>query len=84
MTDNSATARAAGSCRIKDRLGGRPSLFEGSFTNGSVAQPPALTVRELGALSDLDNIAVRIADVAARLAVLGYWFRDELRSSTFP
>jgi len=31
----------------------------------------ASTVREVGALSDLDNISVRIADVAARLAVLG-------------
>src|ERR1700733_15296404 len=43
-----------------------------------------LTVLELGALSDLDNITVRIADVAANLAVLGYWLRDELSSSTFP
>jgi len=41
-------------------------------------------VGELGALSDLDNIAVRIADVATRLALFGYWFCDELRSSTFP
>jgi hypothetical protein len=44
----------------------------------------ALTVREVGALSDFDDIAVRIADVAAYLAVLGYWLRDELGSSTFP
>ena len=44
----------------------------------------ASTVREVGALSDLDDIAVRIADVAARLAVLGDRLRDELRSSTFP
>src|SRR5271168_5468362 len=44
----------------------------------------ALTVLELGALSDLDNITVRIADVAANLAVLGYWLGDELGSSTFP
>src|SRR3974390_3790543 len=43
-----------------------------------------LTVLEVGALSDLDNISVRIADVAARLAVLGDRLRDELRSSTFP
>jgi len=41
-------------------------------------------VREVGALSDLDNISVRIADVAARLAVFGDRLRDELRSSTFP
>src|SRR6202158_3426673 len=44
----------------------------------------ALTVRERGALSNLDNITVRIADVAANLAVFGYWLRDELGSSTFP
>jgi hypothetical protein len=41
-------------------------------------------VREIGALSDLDNITVRIADVAANLAVLGNRFREELGSSTFP
>src|SRR5271169_558183 len=35
----------------------------------------ALTVREIGALSNLDNVTVRIADVAADLAVLG----DRLR-----
>src|SRR5580704_15538149 len=44
----------------------------------------ASAVREVGALSDLDNISVRIADVAARLAVFGDRLRDELRSSTFP
>ena len=44
----------------------------------------ALTVREVGALSDFDDIAVRIADVAADLAVLGDRLRDELGSSTFP
>jgi hypothetical protein len=44
----------------------------------------ALTVRELGALSDLDDITVRIADVAAYLAVLGNRLRNELSSSTFP
>jgi len=31
----------------------------------------ALTVREVGALSDLDNLSVRIADVAADLSDLG-------------
>jgi len=44
----------------------------------------ASAVREVGALSDLDDISVRIADVAARLAVLGDRRSDELRSSTFP
>ncbi len=43
-----------------------------------------LTVHEIGALSDLDNVTVRIADVAANLAVLGYRFGDEFGSSTFP
>src|ERR1700689_138721 len=51
---------------------------------GSVRQGRALTVGDVGALPDLDNIAVRIADVAACLAVLGYRLRDELGSSTFP
>src|SRR5579864_2236355 len=48
--------------------------------------PPAqlLTVGERSALSDLDNVAVRIADVAAYLAVFRYWFRDEFGSPTFP
>src|SRR5271167_3189992 len=44
----------------------------------------ALTVRQVGALSDFDDIAVRIADVAAYLAVLGDRRRDELGPSTFP
>src|SRR5689334_16418633 len=46
--------------------------------------PRALTVGELGALSDLDNISVGIPDVAARLAILGDRLRDELGSSTSP
>src|ERR1700733_735900 len=60
-------------------------------TETSTMKPPepsrtgrASAVREVGALSDLDKISVRIADVAARLAVLGDRLRDELRSSTFP
>jgi len=44
----------------------------------------ALTVRDVGALSDFDYVTVGIADIAAYLAVLGYRFRDELGSSTFP
>ena len=44
----------------------------------------ASAVLEGSALSDLDNITIRIADVAARLAVLGDRLSDELRSSTFP
>ena len=44
----------------------------------------ALTVCEVCALSDLDNISVRIADVAANLAVLGNRLRDELGPSTLP
>src|SRR6202451_1404858 len=52
---------------------------------GSASHPRrGLAVREVGALSDLDNVTVRIADVAANLAVLGYWFREELGPSTFP
>ena len=44
----------------------------------------ALTVCEVCALSDLDNVSVRISDIAARLAVLGNRRRYELCSSTFP
>src|ERR1035438_1485583 len=44
----------------------------------------ALTVRKVGALSDLDNITVRIANVAANFAVLRDRLRDELGPSTFP
>src|SRR6202166_1943703 len=44
----------------------------------------ALTVLELGALSDLDNVTVRIADVAANLAVLRDRRREELGSPAFP
>src|SRR3984957_10531795 len=55
------------------------------MTRASASYPwQALTVREGSALSDLDNVAVRVANVAANLAVLGYWLRDELGSSTFP
>jgi hypothetical protein len=44
----------------------------------------ALTVREIGTLSDLNDVTIRIADIAANLAVFGYRLRDELGSSTFP
>jgi hypothetical protein len=44
----------------------------------------ASTVLQVGALSDLDDISVRIADVAANLSVLGDRLCDELRSPTFP
>ena len=44
----------------------------------------ALTVGQIGALPDLDNVTIRIADVAADLAVLRDRPCNELRSSTFP
>ena len=44
----------------------------------------ALTVSEGGALSNLNDVTVRIADVAANLAVLGYRLRYELGASTLP
>src|SRR5216684_5560568 len=59
-----------------------------SSRNGHVvvrAEPgQASTVRLICALTNLDDVAVRIADVAADLAVLGLRLRDELGSSTFP
>jgi hypothetical protein len=36
------------------------------------------------ALPDFDDVAVRIADVAARFAVLGLWLRDEFRAPASP
>ena len=54
------------------------------FEAADLAGEDSLTVLEVRALSDLDNISVRIADIAARLAVLGDRLRDELRSATFP
>ena len=36
------------------------------------------------ALPNFYNVAVRIANVAARLAVFGLWLCDELGSSAFP
>ena len=44
----------------------------------------ALTVFERGALSDLDNITVRVADVASDLAVLGDRFSEKFGSPAFP
>src|ERR1700681_197399 len=58
-----------------------PSVFD---VMGPVMRVVSLTVRKVGALSDLDNITVRIADVAANLTVLGYRRRNELGSPTFP
>ncbi len=43
-----------------------------------------LTIGEIGALSDFDDIAVRIADVAANLPVFCDRGSEELGSSTFP
>src|SRR5271154_833107 len=50
----------------------------------SLVSGGALTVLKVGALSNLDNLTVGIADVAANLAVLGYRFRDEFSPATFP
>ena len=58
-------------------LGGLPQAFESASHPGR-----ALTVGEGSALSDLDNITVRIAHVAANLAVFSLRLRDELGSST--
>lgn len=44
----------------------------------------ALTVDLIGALSDFDDVAVGVTDVAADLAVLGDRFSDELGASAFP
>jgi hypothetical protein len=41
-------------------------------------------VGEIGALAYLDNVAIRVADVATYLAVLRDWLRDEHGSSALP
>jgi hypothetical protein len=61
----------------------RPQISAGPPAPGE-GPGGALTVDLVGALSDFDNIAVRIADVAADLAVLGDRRREELGPSTFP
>src|SRR5580658_10045780 len=52
--------------------------------NSTCHRAATSTVRKIGALSDLDNISVRISDVAANLAVLGNRLGDELGPSTLP
>jgi hypothetical protein len=62
-----------------------PQHSEMNKTKSKSTHPgQASTVRKICALTNLDDISVRIADVAADLAVLGQRLRDELGSSTFP
>ena len=70
LRDKCLNLRAAHSSSIREA-----QFFEACRT---------LTVREIGALPDLDNIAVRIADVATNLAILGDRLGEELGSATFP
>src|SRR5271169_1623759 len=60
-------------------LSGHPQPFQ-------FASRPRRTLTELqrGALSDLDDVTIRIADVTAYLAILGDRLRDELGSPAFP
>src|SRR5580700_2080469 len=64
----------------------KAKLAEAQRSGAESASHPTrvLTVGEGSALSDLDYVTVRIADVAANLAVLGNRLRDEFGSSTFP
>src|ERR1700728_1107267 len=55
-----------------------------SVSNPTCSAGRASTVRKICALSDLDDISVRIADVAANLAVLRDRLCDELRAPTSP
>ena len=54
------------------------------FTNLPLPVSDDAGSRLVGGLSDLDDVAVRITDVAADLAVLLDWLRDELGAATFP
>src|SRR3954470_7331516 len=67
-------------CDLKDRNPGRELLEQCPHAY----QRKVLAVREVRALSDFDNVTVRIADVTARLTVLGDRLRDEFGSSTLP
>ena len=67
--------------RIRAPSSGASSAEE---TPDSLFYGAVLTVREVGALPNFDDVAVRIADVAAYLAVLWYRWRDELRSPALP
>src|SRR5579862_3312061 len=60
------------------------ALREGPWPIANIHPRRALAVLERRALSDLDDVAIRIADIAANLAVLGNRRREELRSPAFP
>src|SRR5277367_4379865 len=77
-------ARSATTNPLDERIQGYQGI--GRIRGAESASYPrrALTVLQGGALSDLDNVTVRIADVAANLAVFGDRWREELGSSTFP
>lgn len=62
-----------------------PSVRPMSQINAkALTNTAALTVRLICALSDLNDVPVRVADVATNLTVLGDWFRDELGPATLP
>ena len=87
---NSVTSlQSRGAAREPDvlvyRLHGKkrsPGLL-GRSNDGRVACSLAVSEARL-ALSNFDNIAIRIADVAACLAVFVLWFREELGSPALP
>src|SRR5215469_6811148 len=82
--DSMRTHRATARLRDAPGHGGAPTAIPA----GEQMPPPypdrASTVLEIRALSDLDDVSVRIANVTARLAVLRDRLRDELRPATLP
>ena len=80
-----AVQNVDGATKSPDAINSHECPNPGDYAFKSTFRPRrALTVGEIGALSDFDNVTVRIADVAAYLAVLGDRLRDELGSSAFP
>src|SRR3954468_9293367 len=78
--DRTRARHGAGLWPAGDEGGPRPGCRP-AWSDRSRPSP----VREFRlALSDLDHVTVRVADVASRLAVFVLWLRDERGSSAFP
>src|SRR5580704_1712829 len=81
--------QASGDCtpgnETEDDADKKAHLRPHDRSSGGLSRIVSLAVSDARvALPNFYNVAVRIANVAARLAVLGFWLRDELGSSLSP